>query len=252
MTDIDPQPALPSPKIIEEMARDFASHGKPDFVLERDVSYPGNPQPEANYTYYFSEEEGERYHCPLCGGTSLPKKIPYGTPERNARVRRLHPEIWELARTIEIEDLGNATPEQLIEARRHLEQVTEDFDRGLYAEVERAVVARSKQLKTKEEGRDAAAASRIANAEAWMLERYAQIGNKEEVLGELEALRDSNPELHLKLIGDTRAIPDGTARRWWSQIPAEQRQAAKAAYNKRPAEERKRLAAERRARKVSR
>ena len=183
------------------MARDFAGHGKPDFVLERDVSFPGNPQPEANFTYFSSEEEGERYHCPLCGGTSLPKKIPYGSPERNARVRLEHPEVWDLAPKIAPEDLAKMTPEQLIAAGQRLEQVTEDFDRGLYAKAIRGKVARAKRQKTKEEGRDPRTAARITNAKTWMLERLRGARKPRGSLGRAGRAAQSQPRA---LPGDNR------------------------------------------------
>ncbi|HVC06555.1 MAG TPA: hypothetical protein VND98_03080 [Solirubrobacterales bacterium] len=245
------QAATPSEEIVEEMSAHFATvHKGKAFRLERDVSYFGNLSEGATLTYFASEEEGEGFYCSICHGRTLPKKIPYGSPERNAKVRRDHPEVWELARKIGLENLGEATPEQLIEACEHLEEITEEFDRGHYAKAARVEVARAKQRRTKQKGRDPRAASRIENAKAWMLERYAEIGNREVVWDELIDLLKTDPERHRQLIGDDRPITHGTAKRWWEDIDDEERQAAKAAYNTRPAEERKREAAERRAYKV--
>lgn len=252
MTQTKTEAASPSQGIVEEMAQHFETEHQRDFQLLRDVSYPANLRAEATFTYFSSEEDGEGYYCALCGGRTLPRKIPYGSPDRNAKVRLRHPEVWELARDIDLENLGEATSEQLEEARRRLEEVTEDFDRGRYAKAARAEVARAKQRQTKEKGRDPRAASRIENAQAWMLERYAEIGNREEVWKELIDLRTTDPELHRELIGDDRPITLGTATRWWGEIDEEDRQAAKAVYERRPEEERKREAAERRAHKVSR
>ncbi len=271
MPEIEGKAAVPSPAIIAEMAEEFEifhngmdTRPPPDdpagppaqdptprpFDLQSDVSYPGNPRPGAIFTYEFSEEEGETYYCDICHGRRLPKKIAYGTPERNARVRREHPEIWDLARTIELEDLAEATPEQLIAAQERLEEITEDVDRGRYAKAIRGKVAKAKLQATKEAGRDPRTAARIENASTWMLELYAVLGNKEAVFEEIDGLRKTNEGLYKEIIGDDRVIPDSTKARWWEEIDEEDRETAKAIYEERPEEERKREAAERRARKM--
>lgn len=270
MTRAEGKAALPSAEMVAEIADHFErEHGGEDtrpppgdpagepaqdpsprpLDPERDISSPGNPRPGAIFTYYFSEEEGERFYCPLCGGTSLPKKIPFGTPERNAKVRREHPEIWKLAETIKLEDLAEATPEQLIAAQQRLEEITEDFDRGLYAKALRGKVAKARLQATKEAGRDPRTAARITNGKDFMVGLYAMLGNKEEVFDEIDGLRKDNTELYREIFGDDRVIPDSTKARWWEEIAEEERVAARAIYEERPEEERKREAAERRARK---
>ena len=220
----------PSKGIVEAMARDAKREHEKPFQLKRDVSYPGNLREDATFTYFASEEEGEGYYCAICMGRTMIAKLPYGTPERNALARRRNPEIWGLA---------HDPPEQL-------EEITVDFDRGLYARAARAEVARAKQRQTKRRGRDARSASRIENAQAWMLKRYAEIGHRETVWEELGDLLQTDPRLHRKLIGDDRPTTFGTAKRWWDEIDVEERRAAKATYNQRPVEERKHEAAARR------
>ena len=271
MSEAKPKVRSPSVAIIAEIAEHFEGYhegkdtrpppddpvGEPpadlrprELYLQMDIAYPGNPRSDAIFTYFRSEEEGEGYYCGICHGRLLPKKIPYGSPERNAAVRLRHPEIFDLARKIKLEDLSEATPEQLIAARQHLEDVTESFDRGHYADALRVQVARAEQRKTKAKGRDPRAAARIENAKAFMLEAYAVLGNREEVWDELDELRVDNLDLYKEIIGDGRVVPDSTKSRWWEETDEEDRAAAKALYNERPEVERKREAAERRARKV--
>ncbi len=208
----DPVYSPPPASAIEHIAGHLAEHDI-SMRLDRDVSFLGNPQPEAPISYAAGAGgRAQRYHCSRCPGfVFLIDPVALQSPEEReaARVR----EEVQAA----LAELGPGAP----------------------------VVRRGPAA------RDPKAAQREERCQQWMLARYRELGNREEVWDELEALPQDDSELWGELAEGFHGLALDTIRRYWKRIPQPDRDAAKADYRAIPARERNAAAAARRKQKLT-
>jgi len=208
----DPEYTPPPPSAIEHIARHLAEHDIP-MRLERDVSFLGNPQPEALISYVAAAgKRAQRYHCARCPGrVFLTDPVDLRSPEERQAAR---------------------TREEVQAALAELAPATPVVRRGPAA-------------------RDPKAARREELCQQWMLARYRELGNREDVWDELKALPKDNPELWRELADEFHALARDTIRRYWKRIPQPDRDAAKDAFRATPERERNAAAAARRKHKLT-
>lgn len=208
----DPEYTPPPPSAIEHIARHLAEHDIP-MRLDRDVSFLGNPQPEALISYAAAAgERAQRYHCAKCPGS-----------------------------VFLIDPVDLQSPEQ-----REAARVRDEVQAALAELAPGAPVVRRGPA-----ARDPKAAQREERCQQWMLARYRELGNREEVWDELEALPKDNPELWQDLAEGFHPLGSSTLQRYWKRIPQTARDAAKDAFRATPERERNAAAAARRKHKLT-
>jgi len=208
----DPIYTPPPPSAIEHIARHLSEHAIP-MRLERDVSFLGNPQPEALISYVAAAgARARRYHCARCPG-----------------------------RVFLIDPVDLRSPEERQAAR------TRDEVQAALAEL----APGAPPARRGPAARDPKAARREELCQQWMLDRYRELGNREEVWDELEALPKDNPELWQDLAEGFHPLGSSTLQRYWKRIPQTARDAAKDAFRATPERERNAAAAARRKQKLT-
>jgi hypothetical protein len=228
-----PKYERPPDEVVDHIRAHLAEH---DWTLRlrRDVEWPGNKAREAKITLEIaSPYRAARYWCGLCGKLFVVGTPVYGA-ERTAYLMRTSPEVRML--------LSGAPPE------RH-DALVEEWDRGELAPPVDAPLRRARQQTRRP--RDPATRERHEGCQRWMLERYAQTGNVDSVLDELEALLGNREECQ-RITGGTRPLGRERLRKLWSGkegIPLEQRKQAKRQYEELPEAERKAAERTRRLRK---
>ncbi len=211
----DPEYTPPPASAIEHIAAHLAEH-EISIRLERDVSFLGNPQPEALISYVAAMgERAQRYHCAKCPG----------------RVFLIDP--------VDPVDLRSPEERQAARTREEVQAALAELGPG-------APPARRGPA-----ARDPKAARREELCQQWMLARYRELGNREEVWDELEALPKDNPELWQDLAEGFHPLGCSTLQRYWKRIPQTARDAAKADYRAIPERERNAAAAARRKQKLT-
>lgn len=205
----DPVYTPPPASAIEHIARHLSEHGIP-MRLERDVSFLGNPQPEALISYVAAAgERAQRYHCASCPG-----------------------------RVFLIDPVDLRSPEERQAARTR-------------EEVQAALAELAPVVRRGPAARDPKAARREELCHQWMLARYRELGNREDVWDELKALPQEDPGLWRELADEFHGLALDTIRRYWKRIPQTARDAAKADYLATPERERNAAAAARRKHKLT-
>lgn len=191
--------------------------------LRRDVAWPGNSAKAPVLTFQpASYARGAKYNCARCPGRVFIVSGPVRGPQRCA-FRAMHdPQLRMLLRGVAPE-----RQDDLIDAYDRGELMPAIIDGGL---------ARRRQ-QTKRNARPAAQ-RRKKRAQAWLLRRYAELGNVEDTLEELaNSLRD-DVEARYDILGQNAPRALETLRGDWKDIPREQREAAKRKAEARPEHER--------------
>lgn len=193
-------------------------HGRADFDLERDVAYVANNPAGARVIY--SPESGfagALFTCtdPGCAGWIFEAGAPsYGHPERNAWLLWAHP---ELSTTL----LHRVTDP----AERAM--LLEDWDRGGMGRREvKAAHTRRAQSTTKADRPGVAERRRCC--QQFLLARVRRGAGVADAIETLDELRNTDPHAYRRCMGGPDIRTPETFRKYWSDIPIEVRNAARA------------------------
>lgn len=213
----------PPPQVIESH---LAGHGH-KLRLRRDVAWPGNRAKRPHVTLEpASFARPARVWCGLCppGRDLHLVGAPERGPARRSWLRRTDGQLEALLRGVA--------------ADRH-DELIDAYDRGelMPAILEGALTRRRQQTKEPAVARHDAE-KRRKGAQGWMLARYAEVGNVDELQDELEQLLRENRHARLEILGEDTTRAKETLKGDWKRIPVEQREAARKQAHGRPAAER--------------
>jgi hypothetical protein len=206
-------------------------HGR-RFDLDRHVSYPGHIRAKAPMTYTPAAVGNRaRFHCKDCPGKVFPLgSVDYSDPDAQALWLRRNPQ--------------HATGLRRLPAE-HWPAAMAAYDSG---EIEAQALAQSLRKRSQQTSRPGhpAAERRKQGCQRYMLEHYAQWGNREEVFESLMQIQAEDPKQWRELTGEASTVSLSTLREYWRRIDRGERVAAKARYNAKPRQERDQERAERR------
>jgi hypothetical protein len=235
-----PEPSYERPPdaVVDDISRHLLARHGHQLRLRRDVYWPGNRARRPIVTLELANyARPARYWCSHCpnGRNLFIVGEPVRGAERNALLRLYDPRIAVL--------LGGVPTE------RH-DEVIDAYDRGelMPALIDSALARRRQQ--TRREARPAAL-RRKQRAQEWMLGRYAEIGNVDEVQDELAELLEADRQARFDILGEDTTRAKETLKGDWRAIPNERREAAKRKALARPERERNADRAARRKRKLT-
>jgi hypothetical protein len=235
-----PEPSYERPpdEVVNDVKRHLLDRHGHVLRLRRDVYWPGNRAKRPVVTLELANyARPARYWCAHCprGHDLFIVGAPVRGPERSALLRLHDPRVGMLLSGVPTE--------------RH-DEVIDAYDRGelMPAMIDTALARRRQQ--TKRNPRPAAQRRR-RGAQRWMLARYAEIGNVEEVQNELAELLRDDRQARFDILGEDTTRAEETLKADWRVIPIEQRLAARRTALARPERERNADRAARRKHKLT-
>jgi len=210
----------PTPEAIQAIRDHLATaHGRSDFELRRDVAWVSN-SPAGALVVYLPESGfvGARFVCKdaVCAGLIFLAGAPtYGHPERNASMLLAHP---ELSTTL----LHGVTDP----AERAM--LLEDWDRGRLGQLQVTAAHTRRAQSTKKAGRPSVD-DRRERCQQFLLARVREGARVADAIEALDGLRTTDPPAYRRCMGGPDIRTPETLRKYWSDIPIDVRNAARAA-----------------------
>ena len=203
---------FPSLACIELMRRHLAQEHGLSLELWSQASFTGNVQAEAPLTFLpETPAAAEGFYCRDCPGRNFRiAPAPGLSAERIDHLALHDPELQGL-----LADASEAERAELVEAFQAEKQAAALLERH------------RKRTRLRTAKPQPAAQERRERAQAYLLAKYEEIGNVEEALWDLMQLRARDLATYRRVIGSDQEYKLETFRKYWAEVPLEEREAAK-------------------------
>jgi hypothetical protein len=209
----------PTPEAIQAIRDHLESeHGRTDFDLYRDVAFRDN-DPEGAQITYIAEARGSapRFVCAdseCAGRTFLAGEPTYGHPARNSWLVRAHPELH----TTLLHGVGDPADQAML---------IEDWDRGRLGERE-VKAAHTRRAQSTKKAHRPGVDDRRERCQQFLLARVREGARVIDAIDALDGLRTTDPPAYRRCMGGPDIRTRETLRKYWSEIPIDVRNAARA------------------------